>query len=187
MRKKENVKKCLVESFKELVKKTPIEKITIQEITDGAGVIRPTFYNHFQDKYQLLEYIFDSEIMEPVKPLMHHDMMDEAVMLIFAQMQKDREFYGKAYRLTGQNSFDTIVKKSMYETILELVDINSGAKVSRHRLLSHEMLASYYSEFLGFILITWIKDGMAVSPQEMKDLFNYIKDHSLYEIIKEME
>ena len=45
----------LAESFKELAKKHPIEKITIKEITDLAGVIRPTFYNHFQDKYELLE------------------------------------------------------------------------------------------------------------------------------------
>ena len=37
----------LAESFKELAKKHPIEKITIKEITDLAGVIRPTFYNHF--------------------------------------------------------------------------------------------------------------------------------------------
>ena len=45
----------LAESFKELALKQPIEKITIKEITDKAGVIRPTFYNHFQDKYDLLE------------------------------------------------------------------------------------------------------------------------------------
>ena len=31
----------LAESFKELAKKHPIEKITIKEITDLAGVIRP--------------------------------------------------------------------------------------------------------------------------------------------------
>ena len=43
----------LAESLKELTIKQPIEKITIKEITDKAGVIRPTFYNHFQDKYEV--------------------------------------------------------------------------------------------------------------------------------------
>lgn len=33
----------LAESLKELTIKQPIEKITIKEITDKAGVIRPTF------------------------------------------------------------------------------------------------------------------------------------------------
>ena len=47
----------LAESLKELSQNQPLEKITIKEITDKAGVIRPTFYNHFQDKYELIEWI----------------------------------------------------------------------------------------------------------------------------------
>ena len=187
VRKKENVEKKLIESFKELAKRTPIEKITIQEIVEGAGVIRPTFYNHFHDKYQLLEYIFKSEVIEPVKPLIHNDMLDDAVVLIFVQVLKDKDFYGRAYRLEGQNSFESIVKNSLYEMLLDFIEEDSGNKESRYKLLSHDMLANYYSVFLAFIFITWIRDGMIVSPQEMRDLFNYIKDHSLYEIIREME
>ena len=45
----------LAESLIELSAKKPIDKITIKEITDKAGVIRPTFYNHFQDKYELID------------------------------------------------------------------------------------------------------------------------------------
>ena len=52
MRHRNNVDRLLAESFKELACTTPIDKITIKEITDKAGVIRPTFYNHFQDKYE---------------------------------------------------------------------------------------------------------------------------------------
>lgn len=187
MRRKENVEKRIIESFKKLAVSVPVKKITIQEIAEGAGVIRPTFYNHFQDKYQLLEYIFKSEVIDPVKPLIQNDMLDDAVVLIFVRMLKDREFYGKVYRLEGQNSFDSIVKDCLYEMLLDFIREYSDNKISRHRLLSHEALAKYYSEFLGFIFIIWISDGMVASPQEMKDLFNYIKDHSLYEIIREME
>ena len=39
----------LADSLKELAASKPIEKITIKEITDKAGVIRLTFFNHFQD------------------------------------------------------------------------------------------------------------------------------------------
>ena len=46
---KSAVDTLLAEALKELAEKHPIEKITIKEITDRAGVIRPTFYNHFQD------------------------------------------------------------------------------------------------------------------------------------------
>ena len=51
---KQAIDLALAESFKELASRHPIEKITIKDITDKAGVIRPTFYNHFQDKYSLV-------------------------------------------------------------------------------------------------------------------------------------
>ena len=52
-----DIDQLLADSLKELAAKRPMEKITIKEITDKAGVIRPTFYNHFQDKFELLEWI----------------------------------------------------------------------------------------------------------------------------------
>ena len=55
MGRKEDTARRLKESFKQLVRIIPVEKITIQEIVEGAGVIRPTFYNHFQDKYELFD------------------------------------------------------------------------------------------------------------------------------------
>lgn len=83
----------LAESFKELALKQPIEKITIKEITDKAGVIRPTFYNHFQDKYDLLEWIIDKELLEPVEPLIQNGMINEALVLLFGSIERDKEFY----------------------------------------------------------------------------------------------
>ena len=94
----------LAESFKELALKQPIEKITIKEITDKAGVIRPTFYNHFQDKYDLLEWIIDKELLEPVEPLIQNGMINEALVLLFGSIERDKEFYTRASRLEGQNS-----------------------------------------------------------------------------------
>ena len=82
----------LAESLKELTIKQPIEKITIKEITDKAGVIRPTFYNHFQDKYELLEWIIRTELLEPVKPLIQNGMIDQALIIIFAGIEKEKDY-----------------------------------------------------------------------------------------------
>lgn len=67
--KKELTKDLLALSFKELIMKMPFEKITVKMITDGADVIRPTFYKHFQDKYEILEYIFEKEIKDKIQVL----------------------------------------------------------------------------------------------------------------------
>ena len=81
-RNKKTVDERLAESFKTLACQMPVEKITIKQITDKAGVIRPTFYNHFEDKYNLLEWILITDIVNPAMPLLNTGMIKEALILI---------------------------------------------------------------------------------------------------------
>lgn len=135
----------LAESFKELALKQPIEKITIKEITDKAGVIRPTFYNHFQDKYELLEWIIMTQIIEPIGPLLQNGMVHEALLLMFTSIEKEREFYIKACKLEGQNSFESIVKDCIKKVILAVIEEQVTGKKTPHEWLTPEHLAEYYS------------------------------------------
>lgn len=109
----------LAESFKELAKKHPIEKITIKEITDLAGVIRPTFYNHFQDKYELLEWIITTDLLDPIEPLIQNGMINEGLVLLFTNIEKDSEFYSRAIKLEGQNSFGEIAQSCVEKILFE--------------------------------------------------------------------
>ena len=65
-RKSELTKALLGEKFKELVAKKGFEKLTIKIITDAAGVIRPTFYNYFQDKYEVMEWLLWEDVFKEV-------------------------------------------------------------------------------------------------------------------------
>lgn len=112
----------LAESFKELALKHPIEKITIKEITDKAGVIRPTFYNHFQDKYELLEWIIDTQLIAPAEPLIQNGMVNEALILLFSNIEKEKEFYQKAIHLEGQNSFESIAQSCIMKVFLRVFE-----------------------------------------------------------------
>lgn len=122
----------LAESFKELALKQPIEKITIKEITDKAGVIRPTFYNHFQDKYDLLEWIIDKELLEPVEPLIQNGMINEALVLLFGSIERDKEFYTRASRLEGQNSFGSIAQSCVERVLLQVIKGQAEGRKSRY-------------------------------------------------------
>ena len=46
----------LQQALKELAFEKGFQSITVQDITQRAGINRSTFYAHFQDKYELLEY-----------------------------------------------------------------------------------------------------------------------------------
>ena len=119
----------LAESLKELAATKPIEKITIREITDKAGVIRPTFYNHFQDKYELLEWITINELFNPVEPLLSNGMLKEAVTYILTKMEKEKDFYKRAIALEGQNSFNEILNRCIAGAVQKYLE--AGCSSSR--------------------------------------------------------
>lgn len=49
-------KKALAQSLKELGSTKILDKITVADITNHCGVNRQTFYYHFNDKYELLNW-----------------------------------------------------------------------------------------------------------------------------------
>lgn len=184
---KETIDILLAESFKELAGQRPIEKITIKEITDKAGVIRPTFYNHFQDKYELLEWIIKTQILDPVRPLISARMIDEALMLMFNTLEKEKDFYVKAAKLEGQNSFESIVKKCIEETLLgEIYSSSPKPGNCKYSWLTPEHIAEFYAQAMCFVVVSWIESGMAVEAGEITGIYNYMMTHSMNEVFEEL-
>ena len=63
----EITKKALAETLKKLLSKNKLNKITIKEITEDCGVNRQTFYYHFKDIYDLLEWIYKNEVIQEIE------------------------------------------------------------------------------------------------------------------------
>ena len=184
---KKDVEQALAESLKELVQRMPFEKITIKKITDGAGVIRVTFYNHFQDKYDLLGYIVQKEILEPVGILLKNDMYKEALTLIFTNLKKDSAFYEKAVRIEGQNSFEEITEECIYKLLLDLFsERSSGKPHAKHPWLTIDSLARYYARSMNYVVIYWIRSGMNIPPEEVANIYEYVVTRSLWDILEEL-
>ena len=49
----EITKNAIVSSFKKLAAEKDISEITVVEITNGCGLKRQTFYNHFRDNIKM--------------------------------------------------------------------------------------------------------------------------------------
>ncbi|MCR5098228.1 MAG: TetR/AcrR family transcriptional regulator C-terminal domain-containing protein [Lachnospiraceae bacterium] len=177
----------LAESFKKLVAKKTIEKITIREITDLAGVIRPTFYNHFQDKYELLEWIIVNEIFAPMDPLIDRGELSQAVEGALSVMQEEKEFYDRAVRLTGQNSFREIMTDHVAETILSRLPEVSGREKIYYQWLTPRRLAYFFAGQIVYVVMSWLEDGMKVPPRELVGSFMYFCNHSIIEMVEMVE
>lgn len=53
----QRTRNSLFSAFIELRAVKPVEKITVKELTEKANISKQTFYLHFQDIYDLSEYL----------------------------------------------------------------------------------------------------------------------------------
>lgn len=173
----------LAQSFKELVCQQPVEKITIKQITDRAGVIRPTFYNHFSDKYNLLEWILVQEILVPVQPLIANGMVNEAMRLIFYSMQKEKEFYMHVSKMEGQNSFREMVEKGIQMLLCGVLEEQMKGKTLKNAWLTPEHISEYYAQTMTCIVMSWIRSGMVISPDELMEVYEFMMTRSLADVL----
>ena len=187
MEEKRDIETKLAVSLKGLVTKIPFEKITIKQIADGAGVIRVTFYNHFQDKYDLLAWIVRREILDPVRILISNRMYRESLILIFSNFLQDKEFYMHAVRIEGQNSFSEIVEECAYALLLDIFRENGAERRHpRHAWMNPENLAHYYGNSMSYIVLEWIRTGMTIPPEEMATIYEYIGTRSMWDMLEEI-
>ena len=173
----------LAESLKELAATKPIEKITIKEITDKAGVIRPTFYNHFQDKYELLEWITINELFKPVDPLLSNGMLKEAVTFVLTTMEREKEFYKRAVQLEGQNSFNEIFTRCVKNAVRKYIDVESLAGIADYKWLTPDLVSTFLAHSISWVSIQWIISGMAVPVEELTDVYIKIFHSPIIEIV----
>lgn len=181
-----DTKKAIAQNFKKLLCKEPMEKITVKEIAEATGIIRPTFYNHFTDKYEILEYIINKEILEPVRPLLINDMIAEAYTLIFSNLKNESEFYKNAVKIEGQNSFESIAVNQVAIALEDAMNFLYPEKHFRYSWVTRDMVARYYAKNMCYVVITWIQRGFEVSPKELSEIYQYMSNHSMIDIFSEL-
>lgn len=111
-------KEALAGALKNLVKGKAFEKITIKDITDFCDISRNTFYYHFTDKYDLLNWIFSSEVLKPVDALFKAGFWGESFVELCQRLLENRGFYLKIFRYTGKHSLQDYLIR-FYSKLLE--------------------------------------------------------------------
>ncbi len=161
-------KKALASALKDLMDERSFAKISIGDICDKCEMNRKSFYYHFKDKYELLNWIFDTECFAITK----HDDYERRVnaMLDFARyLYENRKFYRNALQVRGQNSF--------LDHFHEL--LGAVIKFRLERLFEDKEIPKRYVEFAtdGFAcaVVRWISEKDPISPEKfIHEMLSYI-------------
>lgn len=174
---KELTKRLIANSFKELMLQSSFDKITIKMITDHASVIRPTFYNHFHDKYELVDWIVQEEIIRPVRDMFEQGNGAQAVRVLFSGFYKDRLYYRKAFEITGQNGFYDMLLDDFSNMFAFMMDENCNDEFG-------DLLPRYYASGLITTIRFMIYEAGDIPLDKIIEKYGFMMQHSIYDVLK---
>ena len=102
-------KRLLAQSLMDLMTTTPLEKISVNDIVDHAGVGRNTFYYHFEDKYDLVNWYFQSGVTQFLVERSAYASWNALLEAVEDCLLENKVFYCNALAYTGQNSLQQYI------------------------------------------------------------------------------
>jgi probable dihydroxyacetone kinase regulator len=171
-------KQELAQSLKALMNTLPLERISVGDIVEQAGLGRNTFYYHFQDKYDLVNWIFETEAACLISKKVTKDNWNAYFKEIEDYFHANCAFYCNALAYSGQNCLQDYI----YESICAMVKEQSLAIPEAERQgLSDEEINTIGEilacTFVG-LLTRWARNEMRTDPRGFHDCLRRIADGS---------
>ena len=153
-------RKALYNAFEELMKSKPFEQIKVSDICNEALINRSTFYDHYADKYDLLEEYINSLKDSLTEEITKENNIEkntkeyyiEIIKLLLLHIQKKRDTY-IAIMINNRNSINQINDK----------------KISKN--IPNEIIIRFYIGGVTNICFEWLMYGNKYTKE---DIINYI-------------
>ena len=124
----QTTKRALEASFKKLLLEKPLNKITINDITEDCGVNRMTFYYHFKDIYDLVDWILAEDAAKAMEGRRGFGTWSEAYLDVLRQLQDNKTLVLNVYRSVGREQVEQYLYR-LLDPILFVVDFYKYALV----------------------------------------------------------
>ncbi len=155
------LKSCMADAVYELLKNKPIEKISVTEITEKAGVGRATWFRNFSSKQDAISYKIIS---------LWYKWCDEHKIAKEQRYTLDNALDFFNFSLDNKEIYITLYKSNLQSTIYNAF---YNVIVQQQRNTPYEY---YRSRFLSYgvygVVDEWVKRGFKESPNELASILN---------------
>ena len=135
-------KDLLVQSLYELMREQPYEQITVRAIAANCGLSQRTFYNHFKDKHELVEWSYLHILEEYYESHREHLTFTDWYRVSAETVWDQRFALRKITRYQGQNAMRLSVHAPYAETFFRIIREVYGDTVTEDvRLVVNFMVA----------------------------------------------
>lgn len=170
-------KMIIEQSFLELLKDNPLNRITVKKICEIAQVNRSTFYKYYLDPYDLFDKI-KQKIIEQLNEYLK-DMETEStrdfILKTLDKFKTDFEVFNIICSENGDNRFPVEIFYTCYSYISPKLPMLFPS-LSEHQ---QKWLYYYITTGCGAVLGYWFTSGMKESPEEMCDFVEQLVKNTL--------
>lgn len=151
-------KKAIAASLKKQLETKTLSKITVSDITNDCGINRHTFYYHFQDIYDLIEWIYKSETEKVLQEHDTYDSWQEGVRALFQYAIENKRFVKNTYHSISKEYLIEHLYQVTYNLLIHVVEEQAQ---NIHVDTKHkEFIANFYKYAFVGMAIDWIDNGM---------------------------
>lgn len=153
-----HTKQIIEDSLKKLMLQKPLDKITIRDLTEDCGISRMTFYYHFKDIYDLVEWSCIADATRALEGKKTYDTWSEGLLQIFEAVYENKPFILNAYRCISRDQIESFLFHLTSDLIMAVVEEKAaGTEVSEE---DRRFIADFYKYSFVGIMLDWIKQGM---------------------------
>ncbi len=160
-------KRALEQSLKNLLLKKPLTKITISDIAEDCGINRMTFYYHFKDIYDLVEWSCLEDARRALDEKKTHDTWQQGLLQIFEAVQENKPFILNVYRCVHREQVEKYLTPLVDDLLLGVIQEESAGMAVRDE--DKQFIAQIYSYIFIGVMLDWIKDDMREEPPLLVD------------------
>ena len=181
--KSEKTKYRLARAMKECMKTTPVENITVKQITEKSQLTRQTFYRNFLDKYDLINWYFDKLLLKSFEHMGCGTTVYDALTKKFTYIQEEQAFFRAAFRYDEQNS----LRQHDFELILEFYENMICEKMGKILEENIHWLLEMYCQSSIYMTVKWVMGGLKCTPEELAHILVEGMPAKLYKVFAELK
>ena len=161
----QTTKRALEASLKKLLRQKPLNKITINDITEDCGVNRMTFYYHFKDIYDLVDWILAEDAAKAMEGRRSFETWNEAYLDILHQLQDNKTLVLNVYRSVGREQVEQYLYKLLDPMLREFADRECQDITVQDA--DRQFVVDFYKYALVGMVLEWIRRDMKADPTVM--------------------
>jgi len=165
-------KRALETSLKRLLLQKPLTKITISDITEDCGVSRMTFYYHFKDIYDLVEWSCMEDARRALDGKKTYDTWQAGFLQIFQAVLENKPFIMNVYRTVSREQVERYLYEVTWHLLIDVVEEKAAGMSVRQE--DKEFIAHVYKYAFVGIMLDWIRGDMKADPQAIIDRLSLV-------------